>query len=48
VNKVVDALVKAHARDIPVPFKIVAKTDLAGFDLEDVDPEHFRKALEQQ
>ena len=45
VLKVVDAMIKARNRDIPVPFEVVAKTDLAGFDLDDVDPEEFRKAI---
>ncbi len=42
-NRVVDALIKTHARNIPVSYEVVAKTDLAGFDLEDIDPEYFRK-----
>ena len=43
--RVIDAMVKAKNRNIIVPFSIVAKTDLAGFDLNDVDPEEFKKVV---
>ncbi len=48
VFRVVDAMIKAHARDIMVPFEVVAKTDLAGFDLETIDPEQFRAGLKKK
>ena len=47
VTKVVDALIKAKALGIEVSFEIAARTDLAGYDLDEIDPEKFRTIAEQ-
>jgi uncharacterized protein YqfA (UPF0365 family) len=41
VANVTDAMTKARHRDIMVSFEVVAKNDLAGFDLETMDPNEF-------
>ncbi len=46
-DRVVEAMVRLRNRDIAVPFAVVAKTDLAGFNLDEVDPEEIRKAIGQ-
>ena len=40
---VVDAMINARAKGIPVSFDLIAKTDLEGFDLREIDPECFRE-----
>lgn len=44
-DRVVGAMIKAHSRGIAVPFDIVAGTDLAGYNVDDINPEEFRKAI---
>ena len=44
---VVDLIIKARHRDINVPFEIVATTDLAGYDLETVNPDEFAGSATQ-
>jgi uncharacterized protein YqfA (UPF0365 family) len=42
IEKVIDTMIKLKARDMDVPFHVVAKTDLAGYDLDTLDPDKFK------
>lgn len=46
--KVAKMLVKTKARGLEVPFEFVARTDLAGHDLDEMDPDIFKKAIVEE
>ncbi len=45
VEKVADALIRAHMRNVKTDFALVAAIDLAGYDLNDIDPEKFETVI---
>lgn len=46
-ERVIEAMVRLRNRDVAVPFAVLAKTDLAGINLDEVDAEKIIKAAGQ-
>lgn len=43
VSKVVPLYIQVINRKIKIPFSVICETDLAGIDLDGIDPERFRE-----
>ena len=43
ISKAVSAYIQVRHRDIDIPFSVICSTDLAGYNLDEIDPDKFRE-----